>query len=160
MIVVLIINFGLIGFFTVPFYPAVGMIYTLISILGTIFLSNSSFGEMLINRQFKIWGEEIGNSTEEYNRILLSAAFLSLGMKLGAAIASFVYGGAAIMIAIALLLAVGYFFDGSKSGVTPGPAFALGKLIVKIFVFLTSFFDKVVEFAVKIEFGFLGVDER
>ena len=160
MIVVLIINFGLICFFTTPIYPLIGIVYTLLSILGTFLLSDSPFGQRIINKQITVWGENMGNDSDETNKILLSSAFLSLGMKIGAVITALVYGSAALMIAIALLLASGFFFSGSKSGVTPGGAFTLGKLLVKVYGFVTTIFDKVVELFVKLEFAFLGIDKK
>lgn len=63
----------------------------------------------------------------------MSVACLTLSLKIGAAIAIFVETSAVILVAFCILLAFGYLFDGSASGMTIGLSYNIARLVIKIF---------------------------
>lgn len=159
VIIALIINCGLIWFFTCSFYPFIGLAYTILSLAGTLYFCNREFGKCIINKELRFIDNRYVYSNEA-NIILLSAAFLSLGIKLGAAIALFVYTGATLLLTFCILLAMGYFFEGTQSGITVGLAYSIAKLCFKLYQLLDWIPDKIAELLVWIEFKLLGIETK
>lgn len=157
---VLTLNFLLIYVFSGLIYNFVGIIYTALSIILTFLLRNTKYCYNVINILVRNWrkSEIIGDSNG--NAIMLSAAFLIGSMKIGAAICTFVGFGAVIFLALAFLLACGFLFEGYKSGATISGAYYLAKILVKIYQFLNSAFDKIMELIVKIEFKALKIEPK
>lgn len=160
VVIVLLINFGLTFFFSGSIYYFIGLFYTLLSILLTFSLRKSTYCYKVINLLVVNWEncELIGK--EGGNMILLSVAFLIGSIKIGTAIALFVEVSAILFLALAILLATGFWFDGYKSGMTISGAYYISKFAVKIFQFVNSLFDKIMELVVKIEFMVLGIDKK
>ena len=159
-VIVFVINLGLIYFFSGSIYPVVGILYTTLALILTITLSDTKYCYGIINvlvrnwRKSKIIGDRNGNS------IMLSAAFLIGAMKIGAVTAMFVEFGAIVILALAILIASGFLFDGYKSGMTISGAFFIAKILIKIANFFYSIFDKIMELVVKIEFKILGIEQK
>lgn len=162
--IVLMINFVLMYLFSGSIYFWVGIIYTIISIVLTLTLKNSQYSKVIIKLMVKSWNEDVLQNKEDENMILLSVAFLIGSMKIGAAIAIFVEVSAILFIALAILIATGFFVEGYGSGMTLGGAYNLGKWILKIGQFLFLFLDKVMgwimDLIVKIEFSILRIEKR
>lgn len=156
----LILNWILTGFFAGGYYPVVGIILSMLSIAFCLCDKGSGMGRFIIGSQIKKWKpEDIIENKERYS-VLMSIAFLTLAMKIGAAIAAVIEFSAAVLIALAVLIASGYLFEGSNSGMTIGGAWAIGKLVVKLYIFLNSLVDKMAGVLVKIEFSVLGVESH
>lgn len=160
VIIVLLLNFGLTFFFSGSIYYFVGIFYTLISILLTLCLRKSKYCYKVLNLLVINWENSELIGAESGNMILLSAAFLIGSIKIGAAITLFVEVSAILFLALAILLATGFWFDGYKSGMTISGAYYISKFAVKIFQFFNSLFDKIMELIVKIEFMILGIDKK
>ena len=92
--------------------------------------------------------------------ILLSVSFLVGAIKIGATIALFVEISAILFLALAILLATGFWFEGYKSGMTISGAYYISKFTVKIFQLFNSLFDKIMELIVKLEFMALGIEKK
>ncbi len=160
VIIVLFLNFGLTFFFSGSIYYFVGIFYTLISILLTLCLRKSNYCYKVLNLLVRNWENSELIGAESGNMILLSAAFLIGSIKIGTAITLFVEVSAILFLALAILLATGFWFDGYKSGMTISGAYYISKFAVKIFQFFNSLFDKIIELVVKIEFMILGIDKK
>lgn len=132
----------------------------LMSILLTLSLRKSKYCYKVLNLLVINWENSELIGAESGNMILLSAAFLIGSIKIGAAITLFVEVSAILFLALAILLATGFWFDGYKSGMTISGAYYISKFAVKIFQFLNSLFDKIMELIVKIEFMILGIDKK
>ncbi|MCI9412640.1 MAG: hypothetical protein HFG36_11335 [Eubacterium sp.] len=158
--IVLLLNFGLVYFFSGSVYYFVGIFYTFIAILLTLLLKKSTKCYVLINIFVKNWENSELIGEENGNMILLSVAFLIGAIKIGAAIALFVEVSAILFLALAILLATGFWFDGYKSGMTISGAYYISKFAVKIFELFNSLFDRIMELIVKIEFIALGIDKK
>lgn len=107
----LLLNFGLVYFFSGSVYYFVGIFYTFIAILLTLLLRKSKQCYALINVFVKNWGNSELIGEENGNMILLSVAFLIGAIKIGAAIALFVEVSAILFLVLAILLATGFWFD-------------------------------------------------
>lgn len=160
VVIVLLLNFGLTYFFTGSVYYFVGVFYTAISILLTLSLRKSKNCYKVINLLVWNWQNSELIGEENGNMILLSVAFLIGAIKVGAAIALFVEVSAILILALIILLATGFWFDGYKSGMTVSGAYYISKFTIKIFQFFNSLFDKIMELVVKIEFMILRVDKK
>lgn len=151
----LVMNFGLILFFTGNFYLMLGVICTVLSIIITLLFRNNFVGYYIISSQIKNYKDKIG---KENRVLLLSIAFLVLSMKLSAAIAIVVEISGILLIALAILIASGYIIEGRQSGMSIGLAYYLSKAVVKIYLLLSSLIDKIVELIVKFEFYILKIE--
>ncbi len=160
VVIVLLLNFGLTYFFTGSIYYFVGVFYTAIAVLLTLLLRKSKYCYKMINLLVRNWENSELLGEENGNMILLSVAFLIGAIKIGAAIALFVEASAIIILALIILLATGFWFDGYKSGMTISGAYYISKFTVKIFQLFNSLFDKIMELVVKIEFMALGIDKK
>ena len=158
--IVLILNFGLIYFFSGSVYSFVGIIYTALSVILTIALRNTRCCYGIMNVLFRNWRECGIVGDKNGNAIMLSPAFLIGSMKIGAAIAIFVQFGAIAILALSILIASGFLFDENKSGMTISGAWFIAKILIKITYFFYSIFDKIMELVVKIEFKILGIEQK
>ena len=160
VVIVLLMNFGLTFFFSGSIYYSIGLFYTLLSILLTFSLRKSTYCYKVINLLVRNWESSELIGEEGGNMILLSVAFLIGSIKIGTAIALYVEVSAILFLDLAILLATGFWFDGYKSGMTISGAYYISKFAVKIFQFVNSLFDKIMELVVKIEFMVLGIDKK
>ena len=90
--------------------------------------------------------------------MLLSAALLSVDIKICAVIGVAIEGFAVVLIAFAILIAFGYFFEGPRSGMTIGLAYQIGKMIVKVASFFYSIWEKIMIAVAKMEFSILRIE--
>lgn len=160
VLIVLLLNFGLTYFFSGSIYYFVGILYTAISMVLTFSLRNSKYCYKVIDIFVRNWKNSEIIGEENRNTILLSVAFLIGAMKIGAAIAVFVEVSAILLLALIILLASGFWFDGYKSGMTISGAYYISKITIKIFQLFNSLFDKIMELIVKIEFMVLGINDN
>lgn len=157
MYFIIILNV-LLGFLiTSAFYPIVGVVVLIFCVLMLTIGCNNSIGDFFIRIQMKYWGNNINEIVLNEKRLLLSVACLALSLKIGAAITIFVETGATIFLAFCILLAWGYFFDGSKSGMTIGLSYNIARLAIKIFSLVSIGFDKIAEWIAKIELSILNI---
>lgn len=157
---ILTLNFLLIYVFSGLIYNFIGIVYTALSIILTFSLRNTKYCYNVINVLVKNWrkSEIIGDANG--NTIMLSAAFLIGAMKIGAVIGTFVGFGATVLLVLAFLLACGFFFEGHTSGASISGVYYIAKIFVKIYQFLNSAFDKIMELIVKIEFKVLKIEPK
>lgn len=152
------VNTILMYFFAGSYYEIVGWALVLLSSLAVLFFKENKIGRHIILWQIKEYPPQILNSAESNNAVLLSVAFLMLSMKIGAALAVFVEAGTVVIFMLVFLIAWGWFFEGSKSGMTIGAAYGMSKFAVKIYLFLDSWADRIAMFIVKVEFRILKID--
>ena len=161
-ILVVVINLGLTYFFVGGFLPKTGpfiaIVYILISIIGIFFLRNKEYWTKFVNYQLKSLDNGVRDIKER--EILISAAFLALGMKIGTALALAVAFAGTVVIAFCILLASGFIIEGRKSGMSVGGAWTIAKVVVKVYNFINGVYDSIVTVIVKIEFKALKIDIR
>lgn len=158
--IVLLLNFGLVYFFSGSIYHFVGIFYTAFAILLTLSLRKSKNCNKVISIFVRNWENSELIGEENGNMILLSVSFLVGAIKIGATIALFVEISAILFLALAILLATGFWFEGYKSGMTISGAYYISKFTVKIFQLFNSLFDKIMELIVKLEFMALGIEKK
>ena len=158
MTIAILINCVLCFLVTSPFYPFVGFAVLAFAAIMLTVGADSQLADHFILSQAKNWGKEVDASVFENRRFLISVAFLSLSLKIGGVIAAFVMGGAAIGIAICILLASGWLFMGAGSGMTVGLAYQIGRLIVNIYSFVSVGIDRIAEWIAKLELSVLGIN--
>lgn len=157
MYFIIILNVLLGVLITSAFYPIVGIIVLIFCVLMLTIGYNNTIGESFIRTQMKYWGNDINEIVFSEKRLLLSVACLTLSLKIGAAIAIFVETSAVILVAFCIILAFGYLFDGSASGMTIGLSYNIARLVIKIFSLVSIGFDKIAEWIAKIELSILNI---
>lgn len=161
-IVVQVINLALAYFFTSSFLPdigiIVGVIYVVVSALGIYYLRDKKIGWKFVNWQLIPLDEGIHDNEEM--GILLSAAFLALGMKIGTALALAVSVSMTLAIAFCILLATGYIIEGRKSGMTVSGAWYIAKAVIWAYNKLNGLYDFIAQQIVKLEFYILKIDVK
>lgn len=158
--IVLVANFVLIFLFSGLIFPIVGIIYTILSVIITFVAKDKKYCRLIISKLVKSWDISGIVDKEDENVLLLSIAFLIGSMKIGAAIGIFIEVSTVLFIALAILLAFGFLFEGYNSGMTVSGAYYIAKIVVKIYQFFNSLSDKIMELIVKIEFCALGIEAR
>ena len=162
-IVVIIINLVLTYIFVGGFLPTygtiVGIIYIVISICGICYYrKKKSIPLKFINRFLVSTGDGVYDIQK--NEIMVSAAFLALGMKIGTVFALLVSVGMVIVIALCILIATGFFIEGRKSGMTISGALGIAKVVVWIYEKINGLYEFIARQIVKIEFKILKIDVR
>ena len=142
MYFIIILNVLLGVLITSAFYPIVGIIVLIFCVLMLTIGYNNTIGESFIRTQMKYWGNDINEIVFSEKRLLLSVACLTLSLKIGA---------------FCILLAFGYLFDGSASGMTIGLSYNIARLVIKIFSLVSIGFDKIAEWIAKIELSILNI---
>lgn len=158
--VILIVNFALIYFFTSAGWTTVGIICTILSVVGYLCFREKDISLTIINRQLISTVKNRTITNQDEKDILLSLAFLVIAMKIATGIALYVEGGAIILLGFTILLASGWLFEGRNSGMSVFGAFSIAKLLVKVFSVLTSLYDWIAEKLVRLEFSIYNVEER
>lgn len=153
---ILTLNFIIIFMLTIGiFYPFVGIVFTMMSILATLLLYNNTLGFWLIELLIKNKG--MANHLEANGRkILLSAGFIGLALKLGTLYGCFLFGGTVIVLFIVIVLAFGLLFEGRVEDFVG--AYYLAKIIARVAIFISSWMDPIINFVIKIEFKRLGIE--
>lgn len=140
-------------------YPIIGLIFGVFAIVVSCIGYNTKIGFVVVKSQMKQYKEIIESETKEVKMLISSVACLAIAVQIGAAIGLFVTTGAIILMAFCILLAAGYFFEGAKSGWTPGSAFSLAKIMVTVFCFLQVTIDRVAEWIAKLELKIFGIEK-
>lgn len=159
-IAVVICNLALTFVFSGSFLPEIGFIvgtiYTIISGIGTFYLRDKEAGIKFINSHLVALDDGIHDEKEKV--ILLSAAFMAVGMKIGTALGLAVGFGMVAILAFCILLATGYIIEGSGSGMTAKGAWQIAKLIIWIYNKLNGLYEFIAKCIVKLEFHILKID--
>lgn len=154
---VLTLNFIIIFLLTYGiFNPIVGVVFTSISMLISLTKSDTSFGEWVIKKLVKKKGKVSDNLATSGRKVLLSADFIGLALKCGALYGTYLVAGVTVIMFVALVLAFGLLFE-SRPGDFSG-AFYLAKLVAKIAVMIDSLLDPVINFIIRKEFEWLGIE--
>ena len=152
-IAVIIINLVLTYVFTGGFLPEigpiVGVVYVAISAFGIYYLRDKEAGLKFVNRHLIPLDDGMHDIEEQ--EILISAAFLALGMKIGTAL------GLAVTFR---LVASGFLIEGRKSGMTLSGAWSIAKGIIWIYNKLNGIYEFIAQQIVKLEFKILKVDMK
>lgn len=159
-IVVQAINLALAYFFMSSFLPNIGIIveiiYVMISAIGIYYLRDKNLGCKFVNWQLISLDDGI-NDNEEMG-ILISAAFLALGMKIGTVLALAVSVSMTLAIAFCILLASGYIIEGKKSGMTISGSWYIAKAVMWVYNKLNGLYEFIAQQIVKLEFHVLKID--
>ncbi len=140
-------------------YSEVGIVFGTFAIVLTFVLYNTVLGTRVVKSQMKNLKDNMSIMSETNKKILVSVACLSIAVQIGAAITLFVTTGATIMFAFALLLACGYFFEGTKSGMTIWGSYGIAKLVIKLFCFLQVTLDRIAEWLAKLELSLFDIEK-
>ena len=151
-IIITLNTFG-VFFFAGMDFPIFGIALSILSMLCSIFFSEYVW--MHVFATTVIRSHNIGKffSKGNANRILISVAFLSLAVKIGVLIAI-------LLVTVAILLASGFFFGGSSSGMSITGAFSISKILFKIYSFIEPIIkwcDTLFELIIKGEYKLLGI---
>lgn len=161
-IVAIIINLVLIYVFTGSFLPEigpiVGIVYVAISAFGIYYLRDKEAGLKFVNRHLVPIDDGMHGIEEQ--EILISAAFLALGMKIGTALGLAVSFSLVAMLAFCILVASGFLIEGRKSGMTLSGAWSIAKGIIWIYNKLNGIYEFIAQQIVKLEFSILKVDMK
>ena len=152
------INITLGAFINYLTYDFVGVGLFIVGLFIVATLKDTRFAHWLVQREILTYDVDAFFNEECTNQLLLSVAVLSIDMKICAAIGLIIEGGAALLVAIGILTAFGYLFEGPEGGMTIGGAFAIAKLLAKIGSFILSIWERVIIFIAKIEFGIFGIE--
>lgn len=154
----LVLTYIFTGGFLPQIGPIVGVIYTIVSIVGIFYLRNRDRWVKFVNSQLKpMDGKDHEVQDEE---ILISAAFLALGMKIGTVLGLAVGFSMTVILAFCILLVTGYLIEGRKSGMTIRGAWYIAKFLVWLFNKINGIYEIIAEQIVKIEFEVLNIGER
>lgn len=110
-IFILILNFGLIYYFTSQGWVTFGVICTMISVAGYFCFREKEIGLKFINSQLVSTVKNYQIKDQDEKDIILTIAFITVAMKICTAIALYIEIGAIILLTFALILASGYLFD-------------------------------------------------
>lgn len=157
---ILVLNFGLIYYFTSQGWVTFGVICTMISVVGYFCFREKEIGLKFINSQLVSTVKNYQIKDQDEKDIILTIAFITVAMKIWTAIALYIEIGAIILLTFALILASGYLFDRRGLEGFPYLAYLISKTMVKIFNFLTSLYDRIAEFVVKVEFAVYKLDKH
>lgn len=159
MIMIVLIGGNLFGtyFFAGGYYPIVGVGLCCCSAVSCIFLSEKPIMHYFIRKVIKSHDIDKYFEKGNANMILVSIAYLACAIKIGIGIAVFVEAGAALLVALSILIAFGYFFEGRSSGMSISGAWGIAKLVTKIYLFLTSWVSKIFEWVIKAEYAILKI---
>lgn len=156
------INLVLCFVFTSSFLPeigiVVGIIYVAISAIGIYYLKDKEMGWKFVNRY--LIPLDNGIHDKEELGILISAAFLALGMKIGTVLALAVTFSVTLAVAFCILLATGFIIEGRKSGMTVSGAWYIAKGVVWVYNKLNGLYEFIAQQIVKLEFYILKVDMK
>lgn len=158
--IVITINIILTVFFAGSYLIGVGLFMAILSMITICLFKENQIGYFIIQNQIKSYDKSLLLNNKEHNALLVSIAFLTLALKLGAAIALIIEGAAVIIIAFCILLASGWLFLGRESGMSVGLAYLISKLVMKIYLFCNSLADKLAMAVVRVEFSLLKIEER
>ncbi len=154
-IIALNISLGIV--ITSAFYPVVGIVVLVFSLLMLTIGCNTTIVTFFFRTQMKNWGDKVSKIVFSEKRLLMSVACLTFSLKVGAAIALFVETGAVVLLAFCILLVFGYFFEGAASSMSIGLSYNIARLVIKIFSLVSIGFDKIAEWIAKAELRFLNI---
>lgn len=161
-IVCIVFNILLTGFLSGLFYRELGAIVALVGILGVVFFPMGRVGNgmanVVVQHNLDLNEYEYVNQNQEGKRLLISVSFVTVSLKVLAFFGLLVEVGSAAAIALAILLACGFFFEGSRSGMNVSSAFIIGRAITKIYNVLNSVSEIVARVLFKLELMILGIE--
>lgn len=161
-IALLIVALNIFGafFFAGMDYKVVGIVLSALSLISSVFLADYTWMHVFAKIVIKSNNIDLYFNKGNANRILISVAFLALAIKIGVLIHIGFMFAATVILAFAILLASGFFFEGYSSGMTITGVFNISKIILKIYSFVESiqkWLDKLFELIIKGEYKILGI---
>lgn len=154
---VLVLNFLIAFLLTVGILnPLVGIVFTLISILVSAVLSDTAVGRLAIVLLIKKRGSLSDDIETLGRKVLISAGFIGLALKFAALYGILILAGATIFAFVVIIVAFGLIIEGKLEDFIG--AFQIAKIIAKIAVFLDSWTDPIINFIIKREFEWLGIE--
>lgn len=156
--VLAIFNLGVICVISTAAYPVVGISLTCISLFITFVLPFFKAGDFVICYYLKHENIDFGALSNELKSLYLSLAMYTIASKIAGAIGAFVTFGAIGILALAIWLATGWWWDGGLAGVLN--ATTIAKWSVNVYELITSISEKIITGIVKIEMQILGVEEK
>lgn len=154
---VLTLNFVITFLLTVGILnPIVGIVFTAISILISVVLSDTAAGRLAMVLLIKSRGELSDDIETLGRKVLISAGFIGLALKLAALYGILILAGVTVFLFIAIIVAFGLIINGRLLELIG--AFQIAKSIAQIVVFLNSWTDPIINFIIKKEFELLGIE--
>ena len=154
---VLALNFVISFLLTVGILnPIVGIVFTAVSMLVSLALSDTSAGIWAMVLLIKSRGAVSDDIGTLERKVLISAGFIGLALKLAALYGVLILAGATIFVFIIIIVAFGLIFEGKLEDFIG--AFQIAKIVAKIAVFLDSWTDPIINFIIKKEFEWLGIE--
>ena len=129
--------------------------FTAISILVSVVLSDTAAGRLAMVLLIKNRGDVSDDIETIGRKVLISAGFIGLALKLAALYGILMLAGATIVMFIVIIAAFGLIFEGKLKDIIG--AFYIAKIIAKIAIFLDSWTDPIINFVIKKEFEWLGI---
>lgn len=145
-------------FFAGVYYPIIGIVISVCSIISCLFFAENKWMHCFVKAVIKTHNINILFQKGYANRLLVSIAFLACSMKIGILVALFVETGAVVVGMLLVLIVSGYLFEGRSSGMTISGAWNISKIIIKVYLFLTSWIDKIFELLIKLEYTVLNIE--
>lgn len=155
--IVAIFNLAVIAIISTAAYPVVGITLTIISVFVTFVLPYFTVGNFVIVYCLKRGNISPANLDKQQKSLYLSLAMYTVVFKIAGAIGAFVTFGAIGLLALAIWLATGWWWDGGLSGVLN--ATVIAKWAVNIYQLITSVGEKIITGIVDVEMQALGVKE-
>lgn len=154
---ILMLNLGVCFLLTVGILdPIVGVIYTAISAVVSILLSDTCIGRWVLVLFIKNKGALSDNVGTSERKILVSVGCVGFAIKAAVVYGVIFLAGVVVVMFIVLILAFGLLFERKAGDLSK--AFYLAKIIAKVAVFLNSWTDPILNFIIKKEFEWLGVE--
>ena len=147
-------------FFAGGDYYIVGVVLSVLCLISSIFLSECKWMHVLAKIAIRSNNIDMYFSEGNANRILISVAFLALAVKVGILIHIGFMFAMTVILALVILLASGFFFEGYNSGMTITGAYNISKIILKLSWIIDPIlkvFDKLFELIIKAEYKILKV---
>lgn len=153
------INLILSYIFMSSFLPRIGIItgviYVVISVIGILYLKKENRWVKFVNSQIRPTN---GKNQEVYEAdVIISVAFLALGMKIGTFLGLAVTFSMVLMLTFCILLVSGYIIEGRKSGITIKTAWDSAKIIIWVFNKINGIYGFIAEKTAEFEFEILKI---
>ena len=118
-------------------YPYLVLITVPFTVVMQLIFPESKLAAFIVKRNL-FWAdkshirEDLYISSKQEKRALLSLALLALNMKVAALVALAIIQLGVAILTFCILLACGFFFEGSASGITGGTAYNISKIAFRI----------------------------
>ena len=146
--IICILMFGMFGLWAIP--------YVVVSGIFIIFLPDTAITQLLVHYLVKGGKMLIKQPIDERRKLLVSAAFLSIALKIAGIFGALVVGGSILFMFIIFVLAFGLLFE-SRPG-DFAASFGLAQIVVKVGNFLMTLGDYITKGIIFLECKLMGFE--